>query len=1484
MSFRAVRGRPCGVPATPLGEPVAAAFRVSWSGGSRPTDSAGGAGSTVIVLVVRRRLSFFWSMSNSMDGPNETSRSQGTDTGGGPADPGRLRRFASRVTRWRACRTGTPIALAAMLSAGLPGVAPGQAVATDTRSGDLAPGRALVHQQWGIEDGLPLSHANEVLAASSGYLWLATYDGLVRFDGARFVIFGASNEAALPTSRFVTLREDGRGALWATAEFDHVVRYEDGRFDVFSLPDAYRGGAIRGLHFDSAGVVWVSTNRGLFSIRDGTLVPTEGTEQIPVIGLPYADADGAVWIATDGRGGLRWRNGRLDQFMDEDTALGSVGRGFAAAPGGGTYVATGSGILEVRGSSAQRLRLPVESPQIVRIIGIPGDTVLVPTDRGLLSLAGGELSVRDAGVTSVPAPTYAVRDHDGSIWFSNDRRLYRDGHLVFEANRVISGLTVDHEGSVWMTADGLHRFKPSLFDVMGAERGALANVYPIFEDSRSRVWIGALGGGIGRFEDGSFLPSVLEPSQLTQSIAEDADGRIWVGLINYGGYILGDSPERLEERFLPRHTIKAIYRDRSGQMWVGTDRGVYRDSVGDWLHLSTSEGLHHDFVRVILQSSDGAMWFGTNGGGIARYRDGTLEALSSRTGFPSDLVRAIYELAPGVLLVGTEDRGLIGVTLPEPSATLSAASVRTLDRRAGLYDDGVHSIVADGLGRLWMNTNRGIFWVPEAQLKEFLAGTRDRVRSIAYGESDGLSNPEGNGGVQSAAIRASDGRLWFAMQAGAAIVDPREIDVSNYPLPVFVEEVRSQDGRSVRGFSTQREPIELAPDERDFQVDYTALALLAPQNLRFQYRLSDFQSDWVDAVERRTAFFTNVPPGEYHFHLRVAREDGEWRELESPVAVTVQPFFHETAWFRSSVAASLLLVGVGGLRARERRRVTRERKLENLISERTATIEAQAAKLEEVDRAKSRFFANISHEFRTPLTLTIGPLEDLVSGQHGDLDPERLAPLQLSLRNSRRLLKLVNQLLEVAKLEARAVEVRASEADLVPFLRDIMQSFAPLAEREGIEARLLVPERPVLIFFDPDLLERVLLNLLSNAFKFTPEGGIVEIELTHPAPDGVTITVRDSGPGISEEQLPHLFDRFYQGEQSDGAFQPGTGIGLSLAKELVLLHGGRLDVESATGFGSTFSVHLRTGRDHFSPDQLRESPARRRGPGRLIDEELTAIETSRWHEGTTHGAAGGRSDSDDEMREDTPTILIVEDNVEVAAFVRSHLEGRFRCLEARDGEAALALTRQALPDVVVSDVMMPRMDGIALLKALRADADLAYVPVLLLTAKAGQEHKLEAFEAGATAFLTKPFDSAELESRIEGLIEQQGALRERVRRESILHPGVPDLATPADRFLWKLRETIEEHLSDEDFDVRSLARAMSESRSSLYRHIHDLVGETPSDLLKRMRLERAEAMLAACAGSVQHVAYAVGFRSVSHFSRCFREQYGVPPSRYVRTD
>ncbi len=1339
-----------------------------------------------------------------------------------------------------------------------------------------------VHEVWTIEDGLPLSHLTGVAFASDGYLWLSSYDGLIRFDGARFSVFNTATNPELPTNRFGHIAEAPDGTLWAAAEFDHVVRWRGGAFDVFALPGV-RGASIVRLQFDEHGTLWVPTNRGIFAFRGEQLEQLPGSSFGQAGGPLFWDRDGAVWVGSDGFGALRWKDDSLTRVTADDPRLSRHVTEFAVDRDGTMYLGTGTGLVSSRGVSFDPVRAEGVGETTVRAIrALSADSLLVVSDQGLLDLVDGRLSLRNSTISArTSLPIILIESRDGDRWLAIDRRVYRNEELVFDGQFPVAGLALDNEGSLWIAADGLHRLKSAAFEVYGEPEGSAANVYSIMEDSQGRIWLGSINGGTVIHEDGAFRFLTGLPA-LPQTMLEDRSGAVWIGQINYGACVVVEFRCARRVEYVGGHTVKAIVQDRAGNIWIGTDQGVYRDSAGSVTHFGAEDGLPHDFVRVIHEARDGSLWLGTNGGGLARYSGRRIEALTSAQGLSSDLVRSIHEDPSGVLWVGTEDRGLNRLEFPRGTSEgvppLDEVGITVVQRGDGLYDDGVHALLDDGRGRFWMSSNRGIFWVLKSELEDFVEGRADRIHSISYTERDGLRNREANGGVQSPAIVASDGRLWFATQAGVAVVDPARIGRTDFPFPVKIEFLQPEDGlpHAPPGADGSR-PVRLEPDERDFEVAYTALTFRAPENLRFQYRLEGFQDDWVEAGNRRMAFFTNVPPGSYAFHVRATMGDGVWHTVERPLSLTIAPFFHETVWFKVSMAGGLLLLGVTGFRIRDRRHRTRALELSRMVAERTATVEAQSARLKELDAVKSHFFANVSHEFRTPLTLTIGPLEDLESGMHGVLAPEVGEQVGLSLRNSRRLLRLVNQLMDVAKLEAGVVRVRAAEQDLTGFLRDMMQAFEPLAERRQVRSSFEAPQEPVPIFFDPELLERVFANIVSNAFKFTPKGGAIQTTVGSAADGWVTASVRDSGPGIPPDQLPHIFERFYQADGSRETRQAGTGIGLSLAQELVQLHGGRLEVESTPGFGTSFTVWLPTGSDHLSRDQLAPPDRTTKRP------HLAGLATSSLE---VDGAASQTAPTDPEPNgtdvesDDVPTVLIVEDNAEVAAYVRKHLEPRYRVVEAEDGSQALIRAREALPDVIISDVMMPRMGGLELVKALRGDRELAYVPVLLLTAKADPEHKLEALDLGAEDYLTKPFDVTELEARVRNLIETRRRLRERLSREAILHPTEIPVESSADRFLMKLRETVEDRLSDETFDVRALARAMSESRSSLYRHVMDIAGQSPSEIIRSMRLERAAQLLAGGHGSVGEIAYAVGFKSVSHFSRCFREAYGVPPSSY----
>lgn len=599
--------------------------------------------------------------------------------------------------------------------------------------------------------------------------------------------------------------------------------------------------------------------------------------------------------------------------------------------------------------------------------------------------------------------------------------------------------------------------------------------------------------------------------------------------------------------------------------------------------------------------------------------------------------------------------------------------------------------------------------------------------------------------------------------------------------------------------------------------------------------------------------------------------------LAAPEAV-----WFRVLWFLVAVVAGVAVLGAV-LRSRIQGQRARQWELERLVEERTATIAEQAEKLRELDQLKSQFFANVSHELRTPLTLILGPLRDVLDGRMGPLREELAGQIGVAERNARRLLGLVDQLLDVARLDSGGLRPRVRSMDLAAFVRQRVEVFLPLAERREIDLALRAPAEPVEAWFDEVQLEKVFDNLIGNALKFTPRGGGVEVEVSAPPwSPRMTVAVRDTGPGIPEDQLGRIFERFYQGEPAPRR-RAGAGIGLSLARQLVELHGGTVSVKSSEGEGAVFTVELLRGRSHFSPELVVEGgPAGRERPS------STLILTALLDDEAEPPPSGEGEETLDDSAGDRTTVLVVDDNADMRAYIRRHLEPCYRVVEAADGLEGLARARGLVPDLVVSDVMMPGLDGNALFRGLREDPELALVPVVLLTARASAESRIQGLREGVDDYLVKPFDPRELKARVDNLIASRRRLLERLEGTALQPQPLKSLqvsevqVTPADEsFLSRVQEAVEERLADSDLTVEALAEALACDRSYLLRRLRALTGETPSGLIRSFRLQRAEQLLRAGAGTVGEIAYGVGFKSVAHFSNAFQERFGERPSAFA---
>ncbi|MFN8589254.1 MAG: response regulator [Candidatus Eisenbacteria bacterium] len=1303
---------------------------------------------------------------------------------------------------------------------------------------------------WTPDEGLPTSTVIDFARTPDGYFWVATTGGLARFDGLRFRTFGVAE--GLPSNRFSGLLVARDGTLWATTDDGWLCHWDGRRFENHAT-----------------------------ALRMGRSVMVE-TEDGSILGA----SSGRVW---------RFRNGRATALPDSIEASSSLlrdreGRVRLTAAGQAPAMLEGDRV-RVLGSGGRGMGRWIADPRDARVYFF----------RGGGSGADAELlDERLRHVATLPGAGAAwpqFVDGQGRLWCTTTQDLVahdmRDGRvrdtyaLALRAQAFLA--RGDAEGDVWVgtQTQGLLRVAPSplrLLRPVGSESplGTLfarerldGSVIVVDQDTRAwragdRALLPTTLGTFGMPTDGGWegIPETAVRFQSDAVEVRDRDGRIVrYAMPNFVTRTVAYDPRRPgtvyatwsdavvrldTERGAPRVTvllspsneIRDLHVDREGRLWVATMLGLWRLSPRDTVCFTRRDGLPVDHVRQIHEQADGTLWIGTYGGGLVRLRDGRF---------------------------------------------------RTLDRRHGLLEDVVSVVLEDDAGNLWLAGNRGIQRLSREQADACLDGRRARVDVVGYGRESGLRNPEGSG---MPGLRARDGRLFFPTFDGLAVLDPRLAHALAGSPPVPHVEAVNADGRDLEpgphGF------VVPAGAER-FEVRYTAFEPRAAEQLRFSYRLDGVDRDWVDAGASRTATYTNVPPGPHRFRLRATSGSGVASARDAEVAIEMRPQFWQTTWFGLLALVALVFAAVAAPRERERRLRARSAELQTAVDTRTAelaqekyrtedalaTVEAQAQRLAALDRARSRFFASISHEFRTPLMLVHGPLQDVRSGEHGPLREDAAAQVDIALDNATRLHRLVDQLLDAARAEAGELRVEPVTGDFGAFLARLVEALAPLAQRKHITFTCALPSEPLTAAFDPQALDKVFANLLGNAFKFTPAHGTVELTARRESREGgdqVVVRVRDDGPGIAAEDLPHVFKRFYRAERSITRVQPGTGLGLALAWDLVEQHGGAIRVESREGEGSTFEVRL--------PLRQAEPAAAYEPDERLARSEVLALADEIRVESDVAAAVPSSPDAN------APLVLVVDDHAQARHYIARQLASLYRVSEAADGRAALASMREEAPDLVVSDVSMPEMDGFALVAAMRADPELDFMPVILLTAAASEASRIAGLEGGADDYLTKPFAVRELRARIARALESRRRLRDRVARaaaEAAVYgtepasepaPGLPSAAqarTAVDSaFVRRLREVIESRMGDEDFDVDRLAEAMGMGRTLLFQRTGELLDETPMALVMNHRLERAAQLLRGGEGQVGEVAYAVGFRSVSHFTRRFRERFGRTPGEWRR--
>jgi signal transduction histidine kinase/ligand-binding sensor domain-containing protein/AraC-like DNA-binding protein/ActR/RegA family two-component response regulator len=1298
----------------------------------------------------------------------------------------------------------------------------------------------------------------------------------------------------LPQSIVYALCQDGRGRLWAGTQ-GGVCVFDGQQFRVFDGRRNLTDNHVRAVAAAADGTLWLGHEYGgLAWLRNEHV----GRCRLPGVALPlharhiWLRPGGAVWVATEGQGLLRLRCG------PRDTSLTRFGRaqGLAsdnvsfveAGPAGQCWAATDAGLTVLNAATGQLLPEARQAlPPAVRMGAINSfykvnDTLLwVAMDGGLLRLSGrsGAWHLRHFGMEDGLCGTkvrHVLQDREGRVWAATEAGLSRmvAAKARFECvaagnsfdSDVASDLLEDREGSLWTVHDNgiAQHLADERFAQFTTVQGLPSNeITTILKVKPGEYWVGTPEGltvlrpaaPVGRQAQPVRIPGFRK--QPVRSLFRDSRGDTWVGMTSAGVLCYGAATGRWtafnQTPGLRGQSVVSIAEDGRGRVWLLTRQAglTVFDPATQTLHTfdAQNSGLKTSNLWTIKRARNGLLWVGTDDRGLVRL-DPTTDTFAPVAGQPARLsIGSISEDQQGNLWLGSIGSGL----LRYDGRRLQAFGLQT-----GLQSNNPFFVQCDSLGHIWLGTNLGL------DCFDIRTG-----RARSYGLTEGFLGQETN---QNAVLPDQRGQLWVGTINGLMHYDPARARPNRAAPRTSVAGLRIflKDTALVPGLTLPHQLNHLT-------FDYIGVSLTNPGKVRYQYRLAGFDSDWVGPLKATSATYTNLPPGDYSFQVRAANNDGIWNARPATYAFTIRAPWWRRWW------AYLLYASVFGLVIYGVRTYTRDRERERADRQ----LEHQALRhLQEMDRVKTDFFTNVSHELRTPLTLILGPAELLATDP---VDPEVRQRGGLVLRNARKLLNLINQLLDLSKLEAGALRLSPTSGDAAVAVRQLVAAFSSLAESRAIRLTCEAPAT-LLLVFDAAKLDEILTNLLANALRFTPADGAVtvtvhELDPAANAPAGsVEIGVRDTGPGIAPEDLPHLFDRFYQASNAAADMQRmGTGIGLALVRELTVLHGGRVSAASEPGQGATFTVQLPRGLLSVADARL---PVR--APvGRVASEPAPLAEAS----------VPAKADAD--------VVLIIEDNEEVREFVRATLAPvGYQLLLAPDGAAGVALARAEVPDLVVSDVMMPGLDGYEVCRQLKTDVATSHIPVVLLTAKSGAEAKLEGLETGADAFLAKPFDPRTLRAQVRNLL----ALRQRVQARFAppadpeapvaAHAAPVPAATPApptphdaavaglpsldQDFLQRVSETVLKHLADEGFGVDQLGNDIGLSRTQVHRKLKALTGQSPGDFIRGTRLHRARALLRAQVGTVAEVSYQVGFGSPAAFSTAFSRQFGYPPSAASR--
>jgi signal transduction histidine kinase/ligand-binding sensor domain-containing protein/CheY-like chemotaxis protein/AraC-like DNA-binding protein len=1328
-----------------------------------------------------------------------------------------------------------------------------------------------------IQDGLSDNHINAIFKDRRGYVWFGTMSGLNRYDGYTFKVFrhDDSDTTSLSDGDVVRIFEGPEDKLYILTGTSGINIYDPltehfipHTADFLQTRHLLRYGLVDIFHGKDDHYYFVYSDSGIYRLDSGRQ---------------------AIPVGPDIHGTGRVRSRITDAAID---------------PLGGLWLSYANGMLEKIDLVSNKVLVHTDILQHTSPRAPSGYHLFIDSQDKLWLYAPGNISA-----------LWELDQHTGAL-----SHFCRDSGAVRLNSNIVNDVIQDDKGSIWIATD---QGGMNLLDHTGStvrylqhsdeERSLPDNtIATLYRDNTGTVWLGTLKKGIGYYEKNMLRFPLYrrqpgQPESLpyddVNCFAEDKPGNIWIGT-DGGGLIYFDRARNTFTRYrhkagdpnsLSTDVIVSLLVDHQGKLWIGTYQGGLDSYDGRrFIHYrhkdSDPVSLADDRVYALREDAGGDLWVGTLLGGLDRLDREKNKFYHNNTSLPnsvhSDCIAALAEDSGSNLWIGTtfgidvlgrstgkymyfkhetnklSDNIIFGLTCDHQgnmwAATRQGLSVmqpgsdtfQVFHIKDGLPSNTIMNVLEDRDHYLWVSTSGGI-----SRISVTKEGGSLKIKCLNFDEYDGLQGREFNG---NAALRTREGELIFGGANGFNLFRPESIRRNEHVPPVVLTglQLYNKEVPLPSSVLTDGELV-LSYDQHNFSLEFAALSYINPRKNRYAYQLVGFDNDWVltDGRNRR-ATYTNIDPGEYVFRVRASNGDGLWNDQGIRVRIVVKPPF----WKTNVAYIVYVLLVIIALYAGRMRIIGRARARFALAEERR-----EAMRAHELDRVKIKFFTNLSHEFRTPLSLILSPADKLIRAAD---DPGRRQLAMTIERNAKRLLHLVNQLLDIRKLEVNELKLNITREDIASFIRSTSNSFADLAEERGIAFSYQGDVDHLSALFDHDKVERILFNLLSNAFKFTGSGGSVGVELAVAEKDEQSVLlelkIKDTGIGIPAELHDKIFESFFQGEAPGHIRSQGTGIGLAITREFVEMHGGTIEVRSEPDKGSCFTILL--------PVTVLRGAAGSGSSG-----AGTALPTSE-----VDGVVAAVPENPAENGTRQFKVLLVEDDDDFRFYLKDNLSPLFTILEAANGREGWQKTLSAQPDLVVSDVNMPLMDGLELSKKIKSDERVRHIPVILLTALAGEQDQLQALGMGVNDYVAKPFNVEILISRIRNLLEFKGSVEKTAKRRVTVEPGdiEEEPEKTAEDFIREAVDVLEKNIANADFSVEDWSRELGLSRTTMYKRILAATGKTPIGFIRSFRMKRAAQLLEKTRHNVAEVSYMVGFNNPKYFARYFKEVYGMLPSVY----